>query len=267
MMMTSPNLPFRVMIVEDDAQSRALAKVVMDRYFGNIITWLPEPARVATAVPSILENKPDILLLDLNLGDGTGFEVLDLLGDEREGIHVVMITASAHHIRRALRYDVVDFIDKPAIASELVIAIERCLKRLGYNTLELRPTLNSTPETPNLIVHVDRGRAIETRDVYYCRATNNYTEFFMQNGGRSVSPKTMKYYEESLKHIGFVRSSRSLLVNTLHCQFREGTQSDLLLVHLPDGSTEPVDPHCLPKVQEFLQLEFKQQKHEGESLE
>ncbi|MCB0432176.1 MAG: LytTR family transcriptional regulator, partial [Mangrovimonas sp.] len=59
----------------------------------------------------------------------------------------------------------------------------------------------------------DGFEVLETANILYCKADDNYTEIFLNNNRKKLVSKTLKYFEEALAESGFARVHKSYLVN------------------------------------------------------
>jgi len=272
-------------IVDDDAHGRNMVRLYVERYFAEQIDIIAEAYSIESAVNTIRATNPQLLFLDIDLNNGTGFEVLDILGEDRHAVHVVFVTSYPEHLRRALRYDAIDYLDKPIIASEFKVGIERAIKKI-YSTVEARAALEANSiravketimqeptssmqiekahQQPDSSAGQDRmqnGITIRNqsgnhymlfgRDILYCRAAGNYVDFFLTDGRTITDSKTLKHYEPLLEELGCIRISRALVVNPLYITL-QAKQGIGLFAIMPKGETENVEPQYRESVQRLL---------------
>lgn len=118
---------FSAVIVDDEARNIALFSYYLEKYCPNI-SIEASFTKKAKAISYLSTNKPDILFLDIVLDEGSGFDILDQLGDH--GMHVVMCTAHDEFALRAIRYQVVDYLLKPLEIQDLVSTVDKIEKKL-----------------------------------------------------------------------------------------------------------------------------------------
>lgn len=254
----SPHQPIRVVIVEDNANIRELIRSYLTRFFGKRIDVIGEAADVDDSIVLIRRMKPQLLLLDIELLTGTCFDILEILGEEeRKHFSVVFITQYESYVRQALRYGVVDYIDKPILSETFIQGIEHGIKSVldresGKVLINLHPKKEVNPRsdtieskniqqnTPAITVRYlssdgEKLLNIPIIRITHCQAKGSYTEVFQSQGLKVIDSRPLKRYEEMLLQHDFVRISRSLLVNPLYCQVQRNGKRAVSVV-LPDGT-------------------------------
>jgi two-component system, LytTR family, response regulator len=245
----------RTVVVDDDVNVRSLICTLLKRYFGDRIELVAEANRVVSAVTTIRASQPQLVFLDVDISDGTGFEVLDLLGAERKKFHVIFITSYGKYIHRAMRYDAVDYITKPIVASEFKIAAERGIAYVHGNQ-QTAPESRITKRVTMLSVRNNTGTEaiIAINTIICCKADGNYTHITVAGKHPITASKTLKHYEGIFDNHGFVRVARHLLINPEHCQVKLDKKNSIF-IEMPDGSHEQVDPAYQESIkQRFLEI-------------
>lgn len=247
--------PIRTVIVDDDTHTRNLIRAYLSRYFSNRIEVVAEANRVQSAVPTIRDSQPQLVFLDVDLLDGMGFEVLDLLGEERKNFHVIFITSHEKYMHRAMRYGAVDYLDKLIVPSEFIIGVERGIA----SVLENRAIERQKPLTKRVtVLSIRNNTGAETilaiNTIICCKADGNYTHITVSGKHPITASKTLKHYEEVFSNYGFVRVARNLLINPEHCRVKLDKKNSVF-IEMPDGSREHVDPAYQESVKkEFLEI-------------
>ena len=196
---------------------------------------------VVEASKLLRKQQPDILFLDIMLGDGTGFDILEIHPNLKSKI--IFVTASDEFALKAFKFSAIDYVLKPYSNEDLASAIEKAKSQVQPNNEQLDVLQNSInqPNTrPNKIsLHTsDKIVVVNLNDIIHCKSDNNYTEFFMQDGGKILVSKTLKFYADMLKEFQFLRVHQSHLVNL---QFvKEFIKSDGGYLVLKDRKTIPV---------------------------
>lgn len=242
----------RVMVIDDDSKIRDIVRILLTRYFDDHIDIVAEATTVESAVTAVRANQPQLLLLDIELPDGMGFEILDLLGEERKKFHVIFITSHGKHMHRALRYGAVDYLDKMIVAADFKVAVERGIAYVQENRAVER---QKPPSNHTLFLNIRHNTGEETMiavgTIICCKADSNYTHIILTNRRPVIASKTLKHYENVLGNYGFVRVSRNLVINPEHCQVQLD-KSNTIVIQMPDGSIEQIDPAYLAVVKKEL---------------
>ena len=208
-------MAYKVLIIDDESRTRSLLSTMLSR--------LEEPLQihqdaesVASGIKAINDINPDILLLDIQLPDGTGFDILEQIG-ERD-FCVIFVTAHEEFAISAIKNSAIDYILKPVDKNELATAISRAVK-----SLEQTVDQNGKYETLIHNIHQDRKKIVlrtveslyivEVDSIIRCNSENNYTTFYLDDGRKIVTSRTMKEYEEVLSDTHFMRCHRSHIIN------------------------------------------------------
>lgn len=176
---------------------------------------------VVGAAKQLRRQMPDLLFLDIMLGDGTGFDLLEIFPDIPAKI--IFITASDEFAIRAFRFAAIDYLLKPINPTELQEAVGRAREQLAHSSESidlLRETIHSPHSLPNRIsLHTqERIVVVKIEDIIRCEADGNNTWFHLSNGERIFVTKTLKQFETLLKDHPFFRTHQSHLVNLRHIQ-------------------------------------------------
>lgn len=196
---------------------------------------------VVEAAKLLQTNKPDILFLDIMLGDGTGFDILEIV--QNLNAKVIFITASNDFAIKAFKFSAIDYILKPYSLEELAISINKAKVQLQLKTEQLnvlKQLVKKPKEKPTkLSLHTsEKILVVDIKDIIRCQSDNNYTTFYFKNKSKILVSKTLKYYSDFLKEVNFLRVHQSHLVNMEY--IKEFIKSDGGYLLLSDSSTIPV---------------------------
>ncbi len=280
-----PHEPIRTIIVDDSPGIRANVQIYLKRHFPERISVVGEGADVDDSVALIRRVRPQLLLLDIELMTGTCFDILDIVTEEeREHFSVVLITQFDHYVKQALRYGVVDYIDKPILADSFKRGIERGIKKVldrEEHTRRLKeqikeqmkeqmraelaaadgaaaaPIIKEEPLRAATLQVRHAGGSEQVQEVViasitHCLASGSYTFIYRQTGQPIMDSKPLKRYEERLLEHGFLRISRSLVVNPQHCKIVRDGRTDVTVI-LPDGTSHYVEGAYKEKILAFIQ--------------
>lgn len=208
---------------------------------------------VVEAAKELRKNEPDILFLDIMLGDGTGFDVLEIFPNLKSKI--IFVTASDEFAIRAFKFAAIDYVLKPYSDEELSIAIHKVKKYIQPNNERLN-ILKDTIATPNkkpkkISLHsLEKIVIVDLDEIIRCESDSNNTMFYLENGTKIFVTKTLKYFSDLLKSYDFIRVHQSHLVNL---QFiKEFIKSDGGYLLLKNKKTVPVSVRKKSEVIELL---------------
>jgi len=196
---------------------------------------------VVSAAKILQKNQPDILFLDIMLGDGTGFDILEIIPNLTSKI--IFVTASDEFAIRAFKFAAIDYILKPYSDEELKNAIEKAIHQVQPKNEQLsvlQESISAPNQLPKKIsLHtLDKIVVVSLDEIIRCQSDNNYTTFYFENGTKLMVTKTLKFYADLLKDNSFLRVHQSHLVNTKY--IKEFIKSDGGYLVLKDKSTVSV---------------------------
>lgn len=234
----------RVLIVDDEALARRGLRSEIERMPG--FTCAGEASGRDEAVVAIVEHQPDVVLLDVQLGRATAFEVIEQIGVESMPL-VIFVTAYDQHALRAFEVNAVDYVLKPVDPDRLRDALEKAARQRsleqGASLAErLEHLLATTPPPPatrkavdRLVVHDgDRLTFIDMRTVEWIEASGNYVRVHTNTRGYLLRT-TMNRIAERVGG-AFVRIRRSALVNSHAIVTVERYAKGMFAIHLRGGA-------------------------------
>ncbi|WP_299434420.1 LytTR family DNA-binding domain-containing protein [uncultured Aquimarina sp.] len=239
-------------IVEDMPDALQLLKSDLETNHPEI--KIIDTARsVVEAAKSLRTDEPDILFLDIMLGDGTGFDVLEIFPELKSKI--IFVTASDEYAIRAFKFAAIDYVLKPYSNEELAQAIDKAKEQIQPNKERLnilKDTLSAPEQKPDKIsLHtLDKIIIVSLDDIVRCESDSNNTIFYLQDGQKVFVTKTLKYFADMLKNYQFLRVHQSHLIN-LQC-ISAFIKADGGYLMLKNGENVPVSVRKKVEVMEIL---------------
>ena len=234
----------KTVIIDDDHVSRMILRDMLGKFLDNI-EILGEAGTVAEGVKLIESTDPELVLLDISMPDGTGFDLLDKL--KSINFKLIFITAYSEFAVKAFKYSAFDYIIKPLNVDELTKAIKRIphIKQLDnkVRVKTLKDNLLSTEETASKTValpEINGFAIINAEDIIRCEGKRNYTRIIFKNTTEKIVSRTLLEFEHLLAPLGFVRIHRSHLVNFQNVV--RYIKSDGGMVELKTGELLKVSP-------------------------
>jgi two-component system LytT family response regulator len=209
----------RTVIIDDEDHIRDSLVKLLTRHCGQVIV-AGEANGVTDGVLAIKRLRPDLVLLDIQMNDGTGFDLLQLLSPTV--IKVIFITAYDQYAIQAFRFSAVDYLLKPVNPEQLVAAIERVGKlipeqnQIQMKALEenLRPV--GKQDRKIIIKTTDQIHLLDLKSIVSLESDSCYTTVHTTCGECIMVAKTLKEYEVMLAECGFYRVHKSYLINLAH---------------------------------------------------
>ncbi len=230
----------QAVLIDDIEQARSTLKKDLEEYAPDVRV-IGEANGVIEGAKLLKNTHPDIVFLDIQMQDGSGFDLLDLLHDIP--FKIIFITASDAHAIKAFRYAAIDYLLKPVDPDELMSSLDKFRKqqtdeRVQYKLLN-DSLKNSHKPTERLALHAqDKINIVNIADIIRCESSVNYTEFYFTDRKKLVVSKTLKEFEDLLSEQKFFRVHQSHLVNSRFIKEFVKTEGGHLL--MTDGSIIPV---------------------------
>jgi two-component system LytT family response regulator len=161
------------------------------------------------------EFKPNIVFLDIELGDGSGFDFLENV--KFHEFKLIFTTAFDSYAVKAFKVNASDYLLKPFSIDELEMAINKVMVQPVYNKIQ--------SEIQTLIEYVNGNKLqipipvqtgyefVKIDEIIRLEAKGNYTEFHLKNGKQHLVSKTLKTYEDLLPPESFCRIHSAHLIN------------------------------------------------------
>ncbi|MBA6152085.1 LytR/AlgR family response regulator transcription factor [Gelidibacter maritimus] len=239
-------------IIEDNPDALQLLKSDIETHHPEIEV-INTAQSVVEAAKILRKSQPDILFLDIMLGDGTGFDILEIFPDLSSKL--IFVTASDEYAIRAFKFAAIDYVLKPYSEDDLNKAIQRAKAQLQPNKERLtilKETLAAPEAKPDKIsLHtLDKIIIVNLDDIIRCEADNNNTIFYLKDSPKVFVTKTLKYFADMLDSYEFLRVHQSHLVNIQFISAFIKTDGGYLL--LKNKETVPVSVRKKAEVIEIL---------------
>lgn len=248
------NLEIRAVIIEDEKRSRETLQGLLKLYCKNVQV-VGEAEGIQSGKKLIDNQKPDLVFLDIQMPDGSGFHLLEMFNEVDFGI--IFTTAYDQFAIKAIRYSAIDYLLKPIFPDDLIAAVDRASQQLhigGFkeNVDILLGNIKKQPGDPPKIVlaTADQLHVIAVKDIIRCEADNYYTIFFFMDGTRLMVSKTLKENEELLSEFSFIRPHKSHLVNSIYIKSFKKLDGGYIM--MTDGSQVPVSRRKKEKIIEII---------------
>ncbi|RLD82926.1 MAG: DNA-binding response regulator [Bacteroidetes bacterium] len=244
----------RGIIIEDEKHSRETLNGMIDRYCKNV-SIIAEAESYRGGLEVIREHQPDVIFLDIQMPDGSGFRMLEEL--DSINFEIIFTTAFDQFAIKAIKYSALDYLLKPIDAEELVRAVKKVEQKISHtqvnqNIQVLLDNIKSREAEPHKIVlsTSEKIHIIETDQILRCESDNYYTNFFLSDGKKILISKTLKENEELLSDHNFIRPHKSHLVNVKY--IKGFLRNDGGYIEMIDGSRIPVSRRKREKIIEVI---------------
>ncbi len=216
----------RVLIVDDERLARAELRRLLAQHAG--VQIVGEAANAAEAALQVAALQPDLLLLDVQMPGGSGFDLLAALDDAPE---VIFTTAFDQYALQAFEASALDYLMKPIEPQRLASALERAAARLG-----MTPTPSSTPRKL-FIRDGERCWFVKLEDIRLFESEGNYTRLYFDDA-KPLLARSLLQLEQRLDPQQFFRASRRHIVNLAAVRSIDNEEGGGLTLRLDDMAVE-----------------------------
>lgn len=206
-------------IIVDDEQHCTDRVLKLVSSFDSNIEVIATCNTVDDAVTKTNTLNPDLVFLDIEIHDKTGFDYLEQLGDY--DFNLIFTTAFNNFAIKAFKYSAMDYLLKPIDRDDFINAINRLNKQVASKDTEVQIKMllsNLKKEDQKKTIRIptsDGFEIIEISNIIHCEADTSYTHIYTKDNKYLVS-KGIRFYEDLLKDVNFFRIHNSHLVNVDH---------------------------------------------------
>ena len=210
----------KALIIDNDSSIREGLTALLKKLCPNVYE-INEANGVASGIEAINRLAPDLVFLDVEMDDGTGFDLVQKLGSFN--FQLVFITAYNKYAIDAFKFSAIDFLQKPIDPMDLVVSVNKAATQLKNKDLEkqvklLEESLRhlNTAKRQERKIALNDGTLIhyiKVCDIIYCKAEGSYTYFYLSGSRKIMVSKLLKEYEDLFEDFGFLRTHHSYLIN------------------------------------------------------
>jgi two-component system, LytTR family, response regulator len=231
----------KILIVDDQAPARDSLLRLCER--NDDVQVVGEAACGVAAIEATGKLNPDIMLLDVELPDMSGFELLRAVGADSHPLGI-MVSKCADHAVRAFAEGAIDYLVTPVTADRFDQAMARARHRFdcalpGYGRFTSKSSDLGcpVPVSPRFLVGERQRRLypLDPKSIDYIEADGNYVTL---RAGKVeyLSRDSIKRLSTQLADLGFIRIERSLLVNAAAVSYAEVAGHGTFALTLSSGA-------------------------------
>jgi two-component system LytT family response regulator len=235
------NNVLRTIIIDDEKHIRESLSKMLKEHCPHV-KLMGVASGVKSGLEAIRKYNPDLILLDIKMKDGTGFDLLEKI--DNVSFKVIFITAYDQYAIKAFRFSALDYLLKPVNSVELKEAVDKAeelnLKEVKTKLDTLTGNLNTEDQSKKKIIlkTFENVYLVRVGDIIYAESDNRYTTIYLESGEKVIVSQVLKHYQEMLEEYGFFRVHKSYLIN-LECIHRFEKADGGYLI-LSQGTRVPV---------------------------
>lgn len=228
-------------IVDDEQHCVDRLQSLLQQYFKQSITVSAACNTIEEGVAAIKAIHPQLVFLDVQVHDKTGFDLLQQLAPVN--FAVIFTTAFEKYAVQAFKFSAVDYLLKPIDTDDLRLAVEKAVNTIStrQTAAKLDVLFSNMQQQENqhrrICIPVSTGLIfLQVNDIIRCESNINYTTLHTKEKKKIVAAKTLKEFEEMLVDCGFYRVHNSHLVNLTYINSYNKGKGGGGTITLADGS-------------------------------
>ena len=218
----------QTVIIDDEKNARSFLSDLITVHCPEIKV-VAQASGVVEGIQVIHEYSPALVFLDVQMNDGTGFDLLACL--KEKPFKVIFVSAFDTYAINAFKYSAVDYLLKPVDPVDLKRAVEK-VRMIDENHNEKIDVLlaNRKGVVKIALSFMDELIFVQPDDIVRCQSDSNYTRFYLKSGQVILVSKTMKEFEDILEPLGFFRIHKSDMINLKYVQrYKRGEGGSVIL--------------------------------------
>lgn len=234
---------YHAVIIDDDQLARRGLKKILELNFKEIVI-LGEANSVVTGLSLINQHNPDLVFLDIELPDGTGFSLLEQLTNVN--FKVIFTTSYSDYAITAFKYSAFDYITKPVLIENVRSTMNRINEipvlheKQRVEALKQNLTHSNNDDQTIALPEMNGFTIVKVKDIVRCEGERNYSRIFFTNGNSVLVSRTLLEFDNLLAPHGFFRIHRSHLISLKNVS--RYLKTDGGMVEMIDKTQLPVSP-------------------------
>lgn len=245
----------KAVIIDDEVNNQELISNLLKSFSENVQV-LGMANSVESAYQAINEYQPDLIFLDIQMPDGTGFDLLKKF--DKINFKIIFVTAHQEFAIEAFKYSALDYLLKPLSPANLLAAVKKAEETMSGDelNLKLKILLNNIAEPIKnkkkiVLKTMERIYSVDLDDIIRFESDGGYTKVYLADGKRIMVSKTMKDFDDLLLDVGFLRVHHSHLINMNHLFCFEKAEGHVVM---KDDSIVPVSNRKKDHLLELLNM-------------
>lgn len=219
-------------IVDDEARSRRILQQFIEEYCPNVKV-VDTAEDVLSGVKAINDHQPDVVFLDIEMPNYSGFKLIELF--ENPDFEIVFTTAYERYAIQAFKVSAIGYLLKPIDIEELIAVVEKveALRKMS-NLKERVSTLKlnlSNGKTHRLILPAQNGLLyLNLNEINYIESEGRYTKIHLIDGNVMTCTSSLKECENIFEGAPFIRIHRSCIIHLAYIKkYSKGRDSFVVM--------------------------------------
>lgn len=224
----------KAIIIDDEEDARGTLRAFINQYCPQVEV-VEEGEGVQDGYRKVMAAEPDLVFLDIQMDDGTGFDLLEKIRSPK--FNVIFCTAFDEYAIKAFKFSAIDYLLKPIDPDELIEAVSKVKKDDDSAQPRIESLIQNRAqnEMDRITLSSQEGLTfVKLENIMRLESDSNYTHFFLTTGEKITVPKSLKEYELILPTSKFFRTHQSHIVNLAYV--KKYMREDGGYVLMEDGS-------------------------------
>jgi two-component system LytT family response regulator len=211
----------RVLIIDDELNARLLLEGIL-KDFCPSVTQISQAENLTNGVKAIREEKPDVVLLDVEMPRYSGLQLLDFMDESEINFSLIFITAYSEYAIEAFNLNALSYLLKPVNPTEVRKALQKAVKQkekidIQTQLLKLKEVMQPA-SLKKISLPIDKGMLfVELDDIVLIEADRMYCKVITKSQGELLISRPLKFFTDKLRNSQiFYQSHRSFLINLKH---------------------------------------------------
>lgn len=245
----------KAIIVDDELHARESLSSLIEIYCPEV-NILETASNLKEAKLKIEALKPDLLFLDIAIGEDNGFDLVEALSPV--DFQIIFTTAFSEFALKAFQVNAIDYLLKPIDPAFLKAGIEKVKSQNSNDKMQeqltnLFQSMQSQKIKKIAINSLEGVAFIEVQKIAHIVGSGNYSTFHFLNGEKITSSKSLKHFEKILPENTFFRSHQSHLINL---DFIQKVKSSDSVIELTDGHQAPLSKSRKERLLEIMRSKY-----------
>lgn len=254
------NNKLNVILVDDEERSLKLLRTLLEKFCPEV-NVVAMGDGIDSAEKLIREHQPDLVFLDIQMPEGTAFDLLRRFGTKLP-FQIVFVTSYSHYALTAIKFSALDYLLKPVEVADLQRAVQRAVENLeatgtaGKQIINLLQNLDSNAIEKSITVHENEQVVfVRMSTVTHIEASDRYSFLYTENGEKHLLTKTLRDFEEFLAdNEAFIRISKTVILNLNFV--KEYSKGEPCFVSLKSGQAFEIPRRKKHEVLAKLKIKF-----------
>jgi two-component system LytT family response regulator len=236
------NKKLKTVVIDDEANAVDFITSIIGEYCPELEA-AGTAQNVTEGVQKIREIKPDLVFLDVEMPNGTGFDLLTHFPEK--DFDVIFITAFNHYAIKAIKFSAIDYILKPINIGEFIEAVHKVIQKRSNSASQgnenfkvLMENLKTAIPSRLAIPTSDGMEYLNPKDIIRIEADRSYSWFYLTGNRKILVSKHLKEFQDLLGDRYFFRSHNSYLINLKYV--RKYVRKEGGYIEMQDGTQIPI---------------------------